>query len=434
LVDHLVARTAMCARHSGDDTMRVLIAVLSVALFFAAACNLATPAPTPAQAIATTPIADLPVNVAFQPGATPAVPTAVPQAIVDAADAEYLLLTNIYERVAPSVVNIEVVTSSVGFADVGRGSGFVLDTEGHIITNAHVINDASEINVTFNDGYVAEARADGIDLFSDLAVLSVDVDSSRLFPVTIADSDAVRVGERAIAIGNPFGLASSMTVGIVSGLGRQLPSAELIDGSIIGGFNNPSIIQVDTDVNPGNSGGPLLNSHGEVIGVTTAIRTESGVFQGVGFAVPSRTVQRVVPELIASGRVEYSWIGISTLASEDGFGVASLAEPLSLPVTAGVLITAVMPDSPASKAGLLGGDNLVDIRGQPVCAGGDIIVAVNGQFVDNMDELVTYLVVNTKPGDTVNVLVVRAGETFELPVVLEPRPTDNLPDVRECGR
>jgi S1-C subfamily serine protease len=414
--------------------MRVLVALLLAALFLTAACNLAASAPTPAQAVATTPIADLPVNVAFQPGATPVLPTAVPQAIVDSADAEYLLLTNIYERVAPSVVNIEVLTNSVGFADVGRGSGFVLDTDGHIITNAHVVNDANEINVTFNDGYVAEARPLGIDVFSDLAVLSVDVNSSRLFPVTIADSDAVRVGERAIAIGNPFGLASSMTVGIVSGLGRQLPSAELIDGSIIGGFNNPSIIQVDTDVNPGNSGGPLLNSHGEVIGVTTAIRTESGVFQGVGFAVPSRTVQRVVPELIASGSVEYSWIGISTLASEDGFGVASLAEPLSLPVSAGVLITTVMPDSPASKAGLLGGDNIVAIRGQQVCAGGDIIVAVNGQFVDNMDELVSYLVVNTKPGDTVNVLVVRSGETFELPVVLEARPTDNLPDARECAR
>jgi 2-alkenal reductase len=361
-------------------------------------------------------------------------PTAIPQAVVDAADAEYLLLTNVYERVAPSVVNIEVVVNTPAFADVGRGSGFVLDMDGHIVTNAHVVNDAREIRVTFNDGYVAGASAVGVDLFSDLAVIRVDVDSSRLFPVTIADSDVVRVGERAIAIGNPFGLASSMTVGIISGLGRQLPSAELIDASVVGGFNNPSIIQVDTDVNPGNSGGPLLNSRGEVIGVTTAIRTESGVFSGVGFAVPSRTVQRVVPELIAEGRVEYSWIGISTLAAEDGFGVASLAEPLSLPVNAGVLVTSVTVNSPAAKAGLLGGSSLVSVRGRDVCAGGDIIVAVNGQFIDNMDELVSYLVVNTKPGDTVNLLVVRAGETFEIPVVLEPRPTEGAFEFSECTR
>jgi len=416
--------------------MRVFLAVLLATLI--TACNLANaPAGTPVQAIATTPIAALPVSISFRQDATPDVPTAVPQEVIDAADAEYLLLTNIYERVSPSVVNIEVELESqlsLQVTETASGSGFVLDTDGHIITNAHVVNNAIAIRVTFNDGYVAEARTAGIDLFSDLAVLSIDVDPARLFPVTIADSDLVRVGERAIAIGNPFGLASSMTVGIVSGLGRQLPSAELIDNTVVGGFNNPSIIQVDTDVNPGNSGGPLLHSHGEVIGVTTPIPTESGVFQGVGFAVPSRTVQRVVPELIANGRVEYSWIGISTLAAEDGFGVASLAEPLELPVNAGVLVTSVTADSPASKAGLLGGTNIVDVRGEQVCAGGDIIVAVNGQFVDNMDELVSYLVVNTKPGDTVNLMVVRADGTFELPVLLEARPTEGgTIDFRECG-
>jgi S1-C subfamily serine protease len=417
--------------------MRFTLMILFATLV--AACNLEnTPPGTPVQAIATTPIADLPVNIVFQQGATPDVPTAIPQEIIDAADAEYLLLTNIYERVAPSVVNIEVVVeaeANLSFSETARGSGFVLDSDGHIITNAHVVNDSSEVRVTFNDGYVADANIVGIDLFSDLAVLSIDVDPARLFPVTIADSDVVRVGERAIAIGNPFGLASSMTVGIVSGLGRQLPSAELIDNTVIGGFNNPSIIQVDTDINPGNSGGPLLNSHGEVIGVTTAIRTESGVFQGVGFAVPSRTVQRVVPELIANGRVEYAWIGISTLAAEDGYGVAALAEALELPVNAGVLVTSVTANSPAAKAGLQGGSNIVNVRGQEVCAGGDIIVAVNGQFVDNMDELVSYLVVNTKPGDTVNLLVVRADGTFELPVALEARPTDaSTVNFRECGQ
>src|SRR5690606_32864072 len=319
--------------------------------------------------------ADLPVNAAFQTR-----PTAVPSEIIEAADAEYLLLTNVYERVAPSVVNIDVTVRAMSpmFEDVASGSGIVYDTQGHIITNAHVINDAREIRVTFNDGYVAEAELIGMDVYSDLAVVRVQVDSSRLSPITFSDSDAVRVGQRAIAIGNPFGLASSMTVCIVSGLGRQLPSAVLIDSAAIGGFQNPSIIQVDADINPGNSGGPLLNSAGELIGVNTAIRTESGVFEGVGFAVPSNTVRRVVPELIENRRVDYAWIGISTVPADGGFTVAGLAEPLNLPVTAGVLVTQVTPNSPAANAGLRGGSQVVEVRGERICAGGDIIVAVNG--------------------------------------------------------
>jgi S1-C subfamily serine protease len=214
-----------------------------------------------------------------------------------------------------------------------------------------------------------------------------------------------------------------MTLGIVSGLGRQLPSAELLNAELPLGFSNPSIIQVDTDINPGNSGGPLLNSHGEVIGVNTAIRTESGIFQGVGFAIPANTVQRVVPALIANGQVNYTWLGISTLVEDAGFSVAALAEPLNLPVTAGVLINQVWDDSPAAKAKLLPGSRTAAVRGEVICTGGDIIVAVNGQFVNNLDELLAYLVVNTQPGDVVNLLIVRGDITFEVPVTLEPRPT-----------
>lgn len=385
---------------------------------------------TPPQAVASTPVADLQlVNVQL--------PTPLPQEVIDTADAEYLMLTNIYERLAPSIVNIEIRAAHANtdiIIDAGRGSGFVFDTEGHIVTNAHVVDGASGIEVTFNDGYITSAEVVGVDAFSDLAVIRVEVDAERLHPVTMGDSETVRVGERAIAIGNPFGLASSMTLGIVSGLGRQLPSAQLLNADLPPGFSNPSIIQVDTDINPGNSGGPLLNSHGELIGVNTAIRSESGFFQGVGFAIPSSTVKRVVPELIAEGRVNYTWLGISTLREEDGFSVVALAEPLNLPVNAGVLIDRVTVDSPADKAGLRGGTRAEVVRGTPICAGGDIIVAINGEFVQNLDELVAYLLVNTHPGDVANLMIVRDGETFELPVTLEPRPTtDTGQSVNGCS-
>jgi len=397
---------------------RLLLAVLLIVGLFAA-CQSESVSPPP-QAVASTPIASLPMNVSLQ------VATPVSQEIIDAADAEYALLTNIYERLAPSVVNIDVIASesTTSLLDVGRGSGFVYDTEGNIVTNTHVINGAREIEVTFNNGYIVNATLVGADAYSDLAVIKVEIDKARLFPVTLGDSDAVRVGERAIAIGNPFGLASSMTQGIVSGLGRQLPSAELLNSDLIPGFKNPAIIQVDTDINPGNSGGPLLNSLGEVIGVNTAIRTDTGTFQGVGFAIPVNTVKRVVPELIANGKVDYAWLGISTLIEEDGFSVAGLAEPLDLPVEAGVLVDRVTIGSPADKAGLRGGSQRVVVRGSEICAGGDIIIAVNGVYINNMDELVAHLIVNTSPGDVINLMIVRGNETFEVPLTLEPRPTD----------
>lgn len=381
----------------------------------------------PENAVLSTPARDLPMNISFNAQGDP---TPVSPEIITAADAEYLLLENIYTRVTPSVVNIDVTTHDITPEMLGinsaSGSGFIFDMDGHIITNAHVVNDAEEIFVTFHDGFVTMGELVGTDTYSDLAVVRVNVDASRLYPVTIGNSDAVRVGQRAIAIGNPFGLASSMTVGIVSALGRQLPSAEMIT-SQLSGFQNPSIIQVDTDINPGNSGGPLLNSSGEVIGVNTAIRTQSGVFQGVGFAVPSATVQRVIPELIVHGAVNYSWLGISSLPVEGGFSVAGLYEALHLPVESGVLVDSVTPDSPAARAGLRGGNSIINVRGRDICVGGDIIVAINGVYVRTMDELVYYLVVNTRPGNEVNMLIVRGQETFDVPLLLQSRPDNPAP-------
>lgn len=379
---------------------------------------------------ASTPLADLPVNAALQ--GTAVLPTPVSEAIINAADAEYLLLTNLYERSVNAVVNIEVVSVIDRALDFSSGSGFVFDTEGHIVTNAHVVEGATEILVTFQDGYVDEAELVGADSYSDLAVIRVDTDPNRLITLPLGDSDSVKVGQRAIAIGNPFGLNGSMTVGIVSGIGRQLASAALIEGASAILFQNPSIIQVDAEINPGNSGGPLLNSKGEVIGVNTAIRTESGVFEGVGYAVPVGTIKRVVPELIRDKRVNYAWLGISAQPTEYGLGVPALAEPLNLPVNSGVLISAITPNSPAAKGGLRGGRRITTVRGNNVCVGGDIIIAIDGVYVDNIDELLYYMVVNSAPNDVVTLRVVRDQETLEIPITLEPRPQqrDATP---ECG-
>ncbi len=391
---------------------RILICILPLILI---ACQPEPLQPAP-NITNSTPVA----NVDLSQGGV--IPTSLPDAIIQEADAEHLLLTNIYARTVPSVVNIEAVNQQVGFTDTGRGSGFIYDRNGHIVTNAHVVNGANQIYITFNDGYVAEARLVAQDNYSDLAVLKVDTSVNRLIPLELADSDNVQVGQRAIAIGNPWGLQGSMTVGIVSAVGRQLDSAELIDASALPGFQNPRIIQIDATLSPGNSGGPLLNSKGQVIGVNTAIRTTSGNFEGVGFSVPSNTVARVIPELISKGRVDYSWLGISTIASD--FGVAAFADALDLPVQAGILITGVSPDSPADRAGLRGGTTIKTVRDIPICAGGDIIVAINGEFVHNMDELVNYLVIKTKPADTVELMVVRGEQTLNITLTLDVRPSE----------
>ena len=387
----------------------------------------------PPNAVLSTPARDLPVSVSgVQLAPTP---TTIPDEIIAAADAEYLMLANIYARLVPSVVNIEVVLETPHdsvMTSTASGSGFIFDHDGHIVTNAHVVDGVRSIAITFSDGFVAEATLVGRDPYSDLAVVRVDVPQERLLPVTIANSDEVRVGQRAVAIGNPFGLASSMTTGVISAIGRQLPSAEMTGGTGVG-FQNPSIIQVDAPINPGNSGGPLLNSRGELIGVNTAIRTETGVFEGVGFAVPANTVNRVVPDLIDDGQVSYSWMGITSQSNEDGFSVAALAEALALPVQQGVLISNVTGNSPAARAGLRGGTREVVVRDRPICTGGDIIVAVNDTPVRSMDDLVAYLVVNTRPGDTVTLQVVRGADTFDLPVTLDARPTDVGASPQTCG-
>ena len=362
-------------------------------------------------------------------------PTAVSEAIITAADAEFLLLTNIYERVSPSVVNVESTFFDVAGSvnEVRRGSGFVYDQDGHIITNAHLVKDADALSVMLRQAQVLQAQLLGWDSFSDLAVLKIEAEAERLAPLRIGESGDLRIGQRAISIGSPFGLNNSMTVGIVSGLDRSLRSAELIDGDFMPGFDNPSIIQIDTPINPGTSGGPLLDSRGYVIGITTAIRSDSGIFQGVGFAVPADTLRRVVPDLIESGRVDYAWMGLSVMREDGGYGVAGLSQALDLPVERGVLLSGVTAGSPADLAGLRGGRDLIEIRGKQVCAGGDVIVAIDDYYVANLDDLNGFLIQTTRPGDEITLLVIRDKRTFQAKLTLQSRPANNDRRTLDCN-
>ncbi|MCB9420973.1 MAG: trypsin-like peptidase domain-containing protein [Ardenticatenaceae bacterium] len=356
-------------------------------------------------------------------------------------------LVDLYERVSPSVVHVQVVINAdnstassdqsptlpnlpqlPGFPDLpnlqpfdqgpqqGLGSGFVYDKEGHIITNNHVIADADKITVIFPDNTEVDATLVGADPDSDLAVLQVDVPADQLQPVTLGDSDSLKVGQFLVAIGNPFGLDGSMSTGIVSGLGRQLPSsAQTPTGQ---SFTIPNIIQTDAAINPGNSGGPLLNLQGEVIGVNTAIATQSGTFSGIGYAVPSATVEQVVPELIRNGRIEHPWLGISGTTL-----TRSLVEAMNLNADQrGVLVATVVADGPADKAGLHGSDTTTTIDGQDVPIGGDVITKIDNVTVTEFDDLLSYIVDDTKVGQTVTLQVLRDNKPLEITVKLEARP------------
>jgi 2-alkenal reductase len=348
--------------------------------------------------------------------------TPLPDDLLVEADAEEQLLINLYQRVSPSVVNVDVSFDhgDIGLTDFGSGSGFVFDDQGHIVTNNHVIAEADEVRITFSDGTVALADVVGADIYSDMAVLAVDApDDFEFVPVELGDSDDLLVGQRVIAIGNPFGLSGTMTVGIVSAVGRTLSTTALAGNS----FSNPLIIQTDAAINPGNSGGPLLDSRGRVVGVNTAIRSITGTNSGVGFAVPVNTVRRIVPQLIEAGTVDYPYMGISYNGQ---ITVGDLAVEFDLPTTQGVLIADVVPGEAADQAGLRGGDESASFRGVEVTLGGDLIVAIDGFPIHNQDELIGYLVSNTDVGQTVDVTIWRDGELIDLPVTLGSRPN---PDV-----
>jgi len=341
-------------------------------------------------------------------------PTALPQAIIDEASAEDLVLINIYERVNPAVVNIEVLRAAApGYGGElypeGEGSGFIYDTEGRIITNNHVVEGADEVQVTLYDGASVQATVLGTDPYSDLAVIDIDLPPQVLRPVELGDSDALRVGQLAVAIGNPYGLEGTLTTGVISALGRSLPAESL--------YAIPEVIQTDAAINPGNSGGPLLNAQGLVIGVNTAISTTTGGNTGVGFAVPVNLVKRVVPKLIAEGHYDHPQLGIRGLTI-----TPVLVEAMDLPVDGGVLVSEVTTDSPAAKAGIRGGTTEVSIRGNLVRQGGDIIVSIEGQETNQFEDLLSYIVMETEVGQEIAVSIIRDGEERVVKVVLGARP------------
>jgi 2-alkenal reductase len=366
----------------------------------------------------TTELTDIQVSSDTSPTLVPS-PTPLSAEAIAEADAEELLLINLYERVNPSVVNIEVTVDSeqLGtsqlFPAQGQGSGFIVDQTGHIVTNNHVVAEASELTVTFYDGTTVAADLVGRDPDSDLAVIKVEIAPESLRPVIWGDSDQLHVGQRAVAIGNPFGLEGSLTSGIISALGRWLPTES-------GQFRIPEIIQTDAAINPGNSGGPLLNSQGEVIGVNTAIvPRQSGFgersFLGVGFAVPANLVQRVVPSLIDKGKYEHPWIGF-----EGNSVTPEIAEVMELPEAKGALVGRVISGSPADEAGLRGGTQ--EELGINTLLGGDVIIGLDDEEIRDFDDLISFLS-RRSVGETVAVTIIRNGQERQVELTLGPRPT-----------
>ncbi|MBM3120950.1 MAG: PDZ domain-containing protein [Chloroflexi bacterium] len=375
----------------------------------------------------------LPASVGESPSVAPPGPPSVPTlsavpapATLDGLSEAAGDLVALYQRIDPGVVAIITFATVDGAQDVrmpvGQGTGFVIDSEGHIVTNQHVVAGAEEIEIDFPSGLRAWAEVLGTDLDSDLAVLKVDVPADHLVPLPLGDSDQVQVGERVIAIGNPFGLSGSMTSGIVSAIGRTLDSERAAPGGQP--FSSGDIIQTDAAINPGNSGGPLLNLRGEVIGVNRAIRTESftvsgdAASSGIGFAIPINIIKRVVPSLIETGRYDYPYLGISSL-SQDTLNLNTLERINLPPDTVGIYVTCVTAGGPADRAGL---------RGAGACnenglrAGGDLIVAIDGRPLATFNDLISYLVSSTQVGQTIVVTVNREGERVDLTLTVGTRP------------
>jgi 2-alkenal reductase len=366
--------------------------------------------PTPAPLSTTTPV-------------QPVAPTPPPTTWSEL-DVESQILIEVYRKVNPSVVNVtnlarlELFTTEEVIPQ-GEGSGFVWDDQGHIVTNAHVVEGADEVEITLYDGLTLPGRVVGMDLDSDLAVVKIDPQGLGLRPVELGNIDEVVVGQRAIAIGNPFGFEGTLTQGIVSALGRTIRSLTR--------FNIPEAIQTDAAINPGNSGGPLLDSQGRLIGVNAQISSAVGVNAGVGFAVPVNIVKRVVPALIAEGHYDHAWLGIGMESYSP-----SWASTLGFPEEAqGAYVIEVEPGGPADEAGLQGGTEQTDVLlrltdfGQPIylVAGGDLILAIDDQPIENSDDLLVYLERYTSPSDRIELTVLRGdGRQQVIPVKLGKRP------------
>jgi serine protease Do len=400
-----------------------------------------------------------------------------------------LTLTELFSRVQDSVVQVTTTSRNIaGPLSSGLGSGFVYDKNGHIITNYHVValaslsgessntsssNNNTDIVITFHDGSVYNARLVGSDPFSDIAVLRVEnISESKLVPLTFGNSSQVKIGEQAVAIGNPFGLSGTLTVGVVSGLGRTIPSLAAEENPSLprdnqedreqqqpglpeipppfddlfpdlpdlpfqlpplipdqqqqqessGAFSIPDIIQTDAAVNPGNSGGPLLNMKGQVIGMNTAIFSVTGAYAGIGFAVPSNTITKVVPSLITTGSYQHPWLGLIGI---DITPDIAKALGLGLEEAKGFLVIGINEGSPADKAGIRGGDKVTTINGREIRLGGDIVLKIDNQDVRKIEDLLTHLERHTHVGDTVQLTIIRDAKPQTVNITLTARPDNS---------
>ena len=321
-----------------------------------------------------------------------------------------LTLVELFEKSEEGVVKIQVVRNNIPGDTGSVGSGFVYDNLGHIITNAHVVNGANKATVTFLDGSQYDAEIIGIDKFTDIAVIKVNEKPRLLHPLQIGDSSQLRVGEPVAAIGNPFGLSGSMTSGIVSQMGRLLPSQD-------SGFSIPDVIQTDAAINPGNSGGPLLNMKGQVVGINTAIQSISGGNTGIGFAVPSNTAIKIVPSLIEDGEYHHPWIGITGQDID-----TELAKVLDLKQAKGFLVITVVDGSPADKAGLKGVTQTQVINGKEYPADGDVIISVDDKEVRKISDILIHLQREKSVGDTMVLGILRDGGFMHIYLELVERP------------
>ncbi len=346
--------------------------------------------------------------------------SANPPALASSISAEDAVLIDLYTRVNPSVVNVTNFTTQNSLVEpTSQGSGFLFDNQGNIVTNAHVVEGASQLEVTFSEGTTRPAEVVGEDLNADLAVVHVDKVPAGITPLPLAKMDSLAVGQTVVAIGNPFGLEGTLTRGIISALGRSIPA--------LTPFSIPQSIQTDAAINPGNSGGPLLNLQGEVVGVNAQIETGGTTRSnlGVGFAIPVSILQNVVPDLIQNGKHPWAWLGV-----QGGDLTPTLVEAMNLPVDKGAYIADVVQDGPSAKAGLRGSTDQTVVNGHQVNAGGDVVVAVDSQPVNSFDDLLVYIALKVGPGDNVVLKVLRDGQYQDITVKLEQRPDSlntNLP-------
>jgi putative serine protease PepD len=320
---------------------------------------------------------------------------------------------SIYRQVGPGVVNIiSVVVERDFFLNPipreGAGSGSIIDNNGHILTNHHVIRDSTKLEVTLSDGSKWPARFVGADPDNDLAVIKIDAPKEKLTVIPMGESSELQIGQKVLAIGNPFGLGQTLTTGIISSLGRSIRSGA---GTLI-----EDVIQTDAAINPGNSGGPLLDSKGRIIGINSAIISPTGASVGIGFAIPVNTAKRILPELISKGHVSYAWIGASVYPL-----IPEFAKVLGLKVEHGAVVAEVVRGGPADKAGLRGGDRQVRVGNSLIAVGGDVIAEMDGEKVTSSDELIR-MIRDHRPGDKVELKLLRNGEFLNKKVTLGEKP------------